>query len=436
MNVYLQRHCTPKPGERMNSERGLTAAGILEAEDMAAFLTSQIGRVDIVISSPFARAKETADIMAKALGSYVATTKELEPDAKPKEAWAEVKRLAQASEDVLVVSHHPLIGHMVDYLADNTGIGHEFQHGTIACVVPDPPAMRWMVDREIAHRQCEVDAEEAGILADVLEMADAGMELAEALTSQERRSLKHPVHATPIKPIVKKLKKLIAGYFQKQEKAILADVKPWLKLHMKEADAVSKDDAATMAETILPDTLQSFLLQVTPQQQADYRGLIQDAIQKAAAQLESEIQSGATVPETAMGRYLDQNSLSKLTGELAETTKQDLRSAIADAVQEGGTADDIMEAIQGVMEKASTYRANLIAQTEVNDAYNFGRKQLAVASGLDEKAWVTESGAPCLTCIANEAQGYIPVEDEFLSGDDAPTAHPMCYCSLDFRKVS
>ena len=435
MKVYLQRHCTPKPGERMNPDRPLTDAGKAEAADMADFLVRQIGRVDIVISSPFARAKETADIMAKALGSYVATTKELEPDAKPKDAWAEVKRLAQASEDVLVVSHHPLIGHMVDYLADNTGIGHEFQHGSIACVVPDPPAMRWLVDREIAHRQNQIDAAEAAFLADSLEMAAAGLELAEAVEHADKRDLKHDDHAKLIKPIVRKAKKLFGSYFSRQKDAVLADVKPWLKLHMKEAE-VSQDDANTMAATIFPDTLQSFLLQVTTQEQSDYRGLIEDAVRKAAAQLDTELLSGATIPETAMGRYLEQNSLSKLTGELAETSKQRLRDAIADAVQKGGTADDIVEAIQDTFEDFSDVRSNMIAQTEVNDAYNFGRTQLATSAGLDEKAWITESGAPCVECLANEAEGWIDIDGVFLSGDEMPTAHPMCYCSLDFRKVS
>ena len=185
MNVYLMRHCTPAAGERLNADRPLTPGGREEAQDMADFMVRQIGRVDIVISSDYIRAKETADIMAKALGSYVATTKQLEPDCKPKDAWDEVKRLAQASSDVLVVSHHPLIGHMIDYLADNSGIGHEFGHGSIACIVPDPPAMHWMVDREIATRQAQFEAAEACALADVIEMGAAGLELAEALTLEE-----------------------------------------------------------------------------------------------------------------------------------------------------------------------------------------------------------------------------------------------------------
>ena len=251
----------------------------------------------------------------------------------------------------------------------------------------------------------------------------------------EARSLQHPDHAKLLKPIYRKVKKLMAGYFERQGEEILQAVKPWLKLHMKESEAPS-DDAQTLAQTILPDTLQPFLLAASTQESSDYRGLIQDAINKAAAQLETEIQSGATIPETAMGRYLEQNSLSKLTGEISETTKQQLRDAIADAVQGGGTADDIVNAIQDTMENFSSVRANMIAQTETNDAYNFGRKQMATSAGFDEKVWVIESDNPCLICIANAAEGYVDIDAEFLSGDDAPTAHPNCYCSLDFRKVT
>ena len=129
------RHAEAKPGAQMDSERGLTSEGRDTAEQMAGFMRRQIGRVDIVISSPFARALETAEIMARELGAHVATTALLEPNRKPKEAWAEIERLAQQSQDVLVVGHHPEIGQLIDHIAGVSGISHSFAHGSIAFVI-------------------------------------------------------------------------------------------------------------------------------------------------------------------------------------------------------------------------------------------------------------------------------------------------------------
>ena len=125
---------------------------------------------------------------------------------------------------------------------------------------------------------------------------------------------------------------------------------------------------------------------------------------------------GGQIAESAMTKYLAEHSLEKLTGDLAETTKQRLRSAIADAVESGGNADQIVSAINDTMADFSTTRAELIAQTEVNGAYSWARNELADGAGMTEKSWVTESGEPCDECIANEDQEWIDITDKFQSG--------------------
>ena len=113
MKLYLMRHAEPVDGEPMDSERGLTDQGRYQAGEMAAFLVKQIGRVDIVITSPFVRAVETAEIMGQALGAHLADTKMLEPDGTPVPMWREIERLAQQSEDVLVVGHAPSLTQLI-----------------------------------------------------------------------------------------------------------------------------------------------------------------------------------------------------------------------------------------------------------------------------------------------------------------------------------
>lgn len=168
MRLYLQRHAEPFPGPPMDGSRALTNEGKRQAREMAAFLRKQIGRVDIVISSPFARAMETADIMADALGSYVTNSKMLEPDGEPEAMWKEIERLAQLSKEVLVVGHDPSINALLGWLISGGAV--RFEHGAIAHVKVkrrDPgqlvAKLHWFVDVPIVEREEEQEVVEAAL---------------------------------------------------------------------------------------------------------------------------------------------------------------------------------------------------------------------------------------------------------------------------------
>lgn len=135
--LYLQRHAEPVVGHPMNSERGLTANGVAESTQMAQWLKDDIGRVDICISSPFARCVETAEIMGDVLGAHIVTTgllsEELDPaKIDPQAIWQEVQRIAQASEQVLIVTHHEILAPFVNWLIGGGKI--RFEWGSIAHV--------------------------------------------------------------------------------------------------------------------------------------------------------------------------------------------------------------------------------------------------------------------------------------------------------------
>lgn len=242
------------------------------------------------------------------------------------------------------------------------------------------------------------------------------------LIEAETKGLRAPEHARALEPIVRKVKRLMAGYFRRQGRLMVSAVT------VKESEAEVVDGWMSSVSPLA--------LSIAPKDSLRYQALIELAIIKAEAQLSAELDTAALIPETTMSRYLKANSLSKLTGTLAETTKQKLRDAITLAARQGGTADDIVRAIRSTVKEFSSVRAEMIAQTEVNNAYNFGRAELARSAGFSEKRWVTESGNPCTVCSLNEAEGYIGIDEPFLSGHYRPTAHPRCYCSLDFRQVT
>jgi phosphohistidine phosphatase len=160
VKLYLMRHCQPVLGHPMDSARQLTPEGHRQAGEMAAFMVRHIGRVDITISSPFARTMETAEVMADALGSHIVATKLLEPEAEPPDAWKEIERIAQAAEHVLIVGHDPSINKLLGWLI--SGGNTKFEHGAIAHVKADTKdkgshprvqgTLHWFVDVKIVER--------------------------------------------------------------------------------------------------------------------------------------------------------------------------------------------------------------------------------------------------------------------------------------------
>jgi len=70
----------------------------------------------------------------------------------------------------------------------------------------------------------------------------------------------------------------------------------------------------------------------------------------------------------------------------------------------------------------------MIARTESADALEQAFMDRAGDMGINGKEWVTFD--PCEICEANEAEGVVPLDHVFSSGDLRPPAHPNCRCAL------
>ncbi|MEW6223183.1 MAG: phage minor head protein [Chloroflexota bacterium] len=84
-------------------------------------------------------------------------------------------------------------------------------------------------------------------------------------------------------------------------------------------------------------------------------------------------------------------------------------------------------------------RAELVAVTEIGDAYEAGNRIVAdgvAAAGLEmEKSWLDVGDRRVdPDCVSNAAQGWIPIDAAFGSGHQQPTAHPGCRCTTLYRR--
>lgn len=124
MNIYLLRHAEaviPK-GAMADEDRPLTSDGIKAMKKGALGMQALKMDLDLVLSSPLVRARQTAEIAAAALGmkDKITGTKNLVPEAHPEALIAEIARHYSDMKNVLVVGHEPHMGRLASWLLTGT----------------------------------------------------------------------------------------------------------------------------------------------------------------------------------------------------------------------------------------------------------------------------------------------------------------------------
>ena len=106
MIVYLVRHADAAPG-RPDELRPLTAHGKTQSRELGSRLAADGIRGAPVLTSPLLRARETAEEIARAIGSTVIPDERLAPGATADDLRAAVEG---QGERVVVVGHQPDCG--------------------------------------------------------------------------------------------------------------------------------------------------------------------------------------------------------------------------------------------------------------------------------------------------------------------------------------
>ncbi len=115
-----------------------------------------------------------------------------------------------------------------------------------------------------------------------------------------------------------------------------------------------------------------------------------------------------------------------------DTTRDDIRAAVAQALEDGVPASDLADTIAD-LGAFSEDRAMTIARTELIKANNKAHMATFKESGVVQyKEWSTanDDDVDEEVCAPNEDEGPIPIDDDFQSGDSEPPGHPNCRCVL------
>ncbi|MCF5708109.1 phosphohistidine phosphatase SixA [Pseudomonas syringae] len=114
MKVWILRHGEAQSRARSDAERELTAHGREEVLKSAVHL---IGKpLQKILASPYVRAQQTAGLVHRSLGfsEEIITVSWLTPDSDPRQVLDHLEALG--ANEVLLVSHQPLVGALIGLL--------------------------------------------------------------------------------------------------------------------------------------------------------------------------------------------------------------------------------------------------------------------------------------------------------------------------------
>lgn len=118
MEIYILRHGEAQPRDEgvPEPDRKLTPKGKRDVDRVARLALAAKVNPGLVLSSPYRRASETAQIAAKVLGikRQIVESSALLPQAHPKQVWKEVRSQSSAKE-LLLVGHEPQLSGLIAY---------------------------------------------------------------------------------------------------------------------------------------------------------------------------------------------------------------------------------------------------------------------------------------------------------------------------------
>jgi phosphohistidine phosphatase len=136
MNLYVLRHGIAAepgaPGYEKDSDRPLIPRGERQLRQIAAAMKKMDLRFDLILSSPFLRARQTAAIIVESLTlkKQPGFSDALTPDGNPKALIRQLNELMPVPENILLVGHEPCLGKLIALLAaGNTSLEIDFKKG-------------------------------------------------------------------------------------------------------------------------------------------------------------------------------------------------------------------------------------------------------------------------------------------------------------------
>lgn len=153
---FLQRHALTDEGPRDDADRPINKVGKKQTKVMRKFLKRADVKVELIITSTFKRAIQTAERMQRK-DTPIIHLAALDPDGDPEKAWAAINKARGEATNIHVVTHGPLIQKLAAAIAFGIAERMDFEHSAILYINDNPTKtdeprhrVRWYVTPKLA----------------------------------------------------------------------------------------------------------------------------------------------------------------------------------------------------------------------------------------------------------------------------------------------
>lgn len=146
MILYIVRHAiaeqrNPTSSEEQDSERPLTEAGRKKFRQVARALGDLGTQIDLILTSPYLRAADTARILQKKLDldkDKVITTDDLSPAGDPDRLIKQINERDASAGNIALVGHEPGLSRLISVLlSGDPTLPITLKKGGICCLSTD-----------------------------------------------------------------------------------------------------------------------------------------------------------------------------------------------------------------------------------------------------------------------------------------------------------
>jgi phosphohistidine phosphatase len=135
LELYILRHAIAvergTPGYEKDAERPLTGQGATKMQDIARGMRAMKLSFDRAVSSPYLRARQTAEIVCQVFGCELEFSRALTPEGNPATLIREIG--ARQNSRILLVGHEPYLTQLISVLiAGDADTNIELKKGGLA----------------------------------------------------------------------------------------------------------------------------------------------------------------------------------------------------------------------------------------------------------------------------------------------------------------
>jgi phosphohistidine phosphatase len=162
MDLFVLRHGEAGktiPSGSSDSKRPLTVAGEKEIVIISKALGKMGVRLDVILTSPLKRARQTADIVAKEFKAQnkVRQMRELSPEGHKKALYQNLSSFKEGTS-ILLVGHSPYLSEMVsEIVSDDSSVRLDLKKGGIVRIRVTAAApklkgeLRWLISPRLSR---------------------------------------------------------------------------------------------------------------------------------------------------------------------------------------------------------------------------------------------------------------------------------------------